>query len=153
MIFVTVGTHEQQFNRLVGYMDKWAAEHDEEVIMQVGFTNAPQNCRSQKIYDQEAYADPSWEYVLGVEKSPTVFKIDGSTGTPMSLNYGQRPYKGNTKYHAKGDKRVIMFVDRGNNAQGEGGPVKYKVRSNANLSSVGYYSAATKFGRLTQNGW
>ena len=44
-------------------------------------------------------------------------------------------------------------VDRGNNAQGEGGPVKYKVRSNANLSSVGYYSATTKFGRLTQNGW
>ena len=24
MIFVTVGTHEQQFNRLVQYMDKWA---------------------------------------------------------------------------------------------------------------------------------
>lgn len=23
MIFVTVGTHEQQFNRLVQYMDKW----------------------------------------------------------------------------------------------------------------------------------
>ncbi len=57
MIFVTVGTHEQQFNRLVGYMDKWAAEHDEEVIMQVGFTNAPKNCRSQKIYDQEEFLD------------------------------------------------------------------------------------------------
>ena len=55
MIFVTVGTHEQQFNRLVAYMDKWAAEHDEEVIMQVGFTNAPKNCRSQKIYDQEEF--------------------------------------------------------------------------------------------------
>ncbi len=57
MIFVTVGTHEQQFNRLVGYMDKWAAEHDEEVIMQVGFTNAPQNCRSSKIYDQKEFLD------------------------------------------------------------------------------------------------
>ena len=32
MIFVTVGTHEQPFNRLVEYMDKWAGEHDEEVV-------------------------------------------------------------------------------------------------------------------------
>lgn len=31
VIFVTVGTHEQQFNRLVEYMDKWAADHDEKV--------------------------------------------------------------------------------------------------------------------------
>ena len=34
MIFVTVGTHEQPFNRLVEYMDKWAESHDEKVIMQ-----------------------------------------------------------------------------------------------------------------------
>ena len=30
MIFVTVGTHEQSFDRLIDYMDKWAGEHDEE---------------------------------------------------------------------------------------------------------------------------
>ena len=107
----------------------------------------------QKIYDQEAYKDPSWEYVLGVEKSPAAFKIDGSAGTPMSLNYGQRPYQGNTKYHAAGDKRVIMYVDRGSYDQADTGTVKYTPRSKASLSSVGYYSATTKFGRLTQNGW
>lgn len=33
MIFVTVGTHEQQFNRLVEYMDMWAENHDEKVII------------------------------------------------------------------------------------------------------------------------
>ena len=38
MIFVTVGTHEQAFNRLVEYMDNWAKEHDEEVIIQSGFS-------------------------------------------------------------------------------------------------------------------
>lgn len=38
MIFVTVGTHEQQFNRLVEYMDKWASQHDEEVIIQTGYS-------------------------------------------------------------------------------------------------------------------
>lgn len=36
MIFVTVGTHEQQFNRLVEYMDKWAIKNDEEVVIQIG---------------------------------------------------------------------------------------------------------------------
>ena len=38
MIFVTVGTHEQQFNRLVEYMDKWAEDHDEKVIIQTGYS-------------------------------------------------------------------------------------------------------------------
>ena len=38
MIFVTVGTHEQQFNRLVEYMDKWAKEHAEKVIIQTGYS-------------------------------------------------------------------------------------------------------------------
>ncbi|WP_026510306.1 glycosyltransferase [Butyrivibrio sp. LC3010] len=39
MIFVTVGTHEQPFNRLIEYMDKWAEKNDEEVIIQTGFSN------------------------------------------------------------------------------------------------------------------
>ena len=46
MIFVTVGTHEQPFNRLVEYMDRWAGSHDEEVFIQTGYTKyAPKNCR------------------------------------------------------------------------------------------------------------
>lgn len=51
MIFVTVGTHEQQFNRLVKYMDKWAMQHDEEVIIQTGYsTYEPKHCKWQKIF-------------------------------------------------------------------------------------------------------
>ena len=51
MIFVTVGTHEQQFNRLVEYMDKWAAEHNEEVVIQSGYsTYEPKNCKWQKLF-------------------------------------------------------------------------------------------------------
>ena len=54
MIFVTVGTHEQPFDRLVKYMDDWAGEHDEEVIMQTGFSEyAPQNCKWQKFYNHD----------------------------------------------------------------------------------------------------
>lgn len=51
MIFVTVGTHEQQFNRLVEYMDKWAENHDEEVIIQTGFsTYEPKKAKWQKLF-------------------------------------------------------------------------------------------------------
>ncbi len=50
MIFVTVGTHEQPFNRLVECMDKWAGNHEEEVIMQTGFsTYKPKNCIYQRM--------------------------------------------------------------------------------------------------------
>ncbi|MBO4688366.1 MAG: multidrug MFS transporter [Clostridiales bacterium] len=46
MIFVTVGTHEQSFERLTNYMDRWAGEHDEEVVIQLGYTKKePVNCR------------------------------------------------------------------------------------------------------------
>ncbi len=47
MIFVTVGTHEQQFNRLVEYMDR--LKSDEEILMQTGFsTYEPKNVKWQK---------------------------------------------------------------------------------------------------------
>ena len=53
MIVVTVGTHEQQFNRLVEYVDKWAEGKDEEVIIQTGYSTVePKNCRWQKFYTQ-----------------------------------------------------------------------------------------------------
>ena len=51
MIFVTVGTHEQQFNRLVQYMDKWASEHEEKVVIQSGYcTYEPQYAEYSKMY-------------------------------------------------------------------------------------------------------
>ena len=49
MIFVTVGTHEQSFERLLKYIDKMI-ENDiinEEVICQKGFTNyEPKNYKA-----------------------------------------------------------------------------------------------------------
>jgi len=54
MIFVTVGTHEQPFTRLVEYMDNWAATHDEEVLIQTGFTPyEPKHCKWQKLFPQK----------------------------------------------------------------------------------------------------
>ena len=51
MIFVTVGTHEQPFNRLVECMDKWAESHNEKVVIQTGYsTYVPKNCEWSKLY-------------------------------------------------------------------------------------------------------
>lgn len=51
MIFVTVGTHEQQFNRLIKCIDKWAGKHDEAVVVQTGYsTYEPKNCQWQKSF-------------------------------------------------------------------------------------------------------
>ena len=101
----------------------------------------------QKNFDPEAYKNPIWECVLGQTASPQNYKIDGSGGVPMSLNYGQLPMKGNEKHHTSGDMRVMMFVDRGMGVIGE---KQYTPREKAALTDAGYYSATEKFGRLTQ---
>ena len=98
----------------------------------------------RKEFDVKAYENPCWEYVLGITASPDKYKIDGSLGKPMSLNYGQIPKLGSNRQHAKGDMRVMMYVDRGSSAG------TYKPRTNASLTSAGYYSATGTFGRLTQ---
>lgn len=85
MMFVTVGTHEQPFNRLVEYMDKWAAEHDEEVIMQTGFsTYEPKHCEWSKLY-------PYSQMVELVEKARIVITHGGPSSFIMPLQIGKIP--------------------------------------------------------------
>lgn len=61
MIFVTVGTHEQPFDRLIEYVDHLKRDGiiTEGVVMQIGFgTYNPQHCQWQKFYsyvDMEKY--------------------------------------------------------------------------------------------------
>lgn len=53
MIFVTVGTHEQPFNRLIRYIDKMKEKGliREEVIIQTGYsTYEPRYCRFSKLF-------------------------------------------------------------------------------------------------------
>lgn len=85
MIFVTVGTHEQQFNRLVEYMDKWAAEHDEEVIIQTGYsTYEPQNCVWQKLF-------PYQEMSKKVTEARIVITHGGPSSFIAPLQIGKTP--------------------------------------------------------------
>lgn len=46
MIFVTIGTHPGQFDRLIKKIDEIAPQIDEEIIIQTGFTNyVPKNVK------------------------------------------------------------------------------------------------------------
>lgn len=82
---MTVGTHEQAFNRLVEYMDKWAGEHDEEVIIQTGFsTYEPKNCQWSKLY-------PYSEMVEMVDKARIVITHGGPSSFIMPLQVGKIP--------------------------------------------------------------
>lgn len=85
MIFVTVGTHEQPFNRVIEYMDKWADEHNEEVIMQTGFsTYEPKHCEWSKLY-------PYSQMVELVEKARIVITHGGPSSFIMPLQVGKVP--------------------------------------------------------------
>lgn len=85
MIFVTVGTHEQQFNRLIEYMDKWSLDHDEEVVMQTGFsTYEPQNCNWKKLL-------PYSKMVEMTNKARIIITHGGPSSFIMPLQIGKIP--------------------------------------------------------------
>lgn len=92
MIFVTVGTHEQQFNRLVEYMDKWAAEHDENVIIQTGYsTYEPKYAEWSKLY-------PYQEMIKKVQEARIVITHGGPSSFIMPLQIGKVPIVVPRKY-------------------------------------------------------
>lgn len=87
MIFVTVGTHEQPFNRLVECIDKLKEDGDirEEVIIQTGYsTYAPQHCKWQKLF-------PYQEMLKLVEEARIVITHGGPSSFIMPLQIGKTP--------------------------------------------------------------
>lgn len=85
MIFVTVGTHEQPFNRLVEYMDKWSMNHDEEVVIQTGFsTYEPRKASWSKLY-------PYKTMIEMVDKARIVITHGGPSSFIMPLKIGKVP--------------------------------------------------------------
>lgn len=92
MIFVTVGTHEQPFNRLVEYMDKWAEGHDEEIIIQNGFsTYEPKYATWSKLL-------PYQQMVANVGKARIVITHGGPSSFIMPLQVGKIPIVVPRKY-------------------------------------------------------
>lgn len=87
MIFVTVGTHEQPFNRLVEFVDmlKENGTITEDVIIQTGFsTYEPKHCRWQKLF-------PYQEMVRLVQEARIVITHGGPSSFIMPLQIGKIP--------------------------------------------------------------
>lgn len=87
MIFVTVGTHEQPFNRLVEYMDNMKRDGliDEELVIQTGYsTYEPKYCSWQKLFTYQ-------EMIELVDKARIVITHGGPSSFIMPLQVGKTP--------------------------------------------------------------
>ena len=85
MIFVTVGTHEQPFNRLVEYMDQWAEKHEEPVVIQTGYsTYEPKHCEWSSMYSYDRML--KW-----VDDARIIITHGGPSSYFMSLRVGKVP--------------------------------------------------------------
>lgn len=87
MIFVTVGTHEQQFNRLIEFVDNLKRDGviTEEVIMQTGFsTYKPKCCKWSNLL-------PYKEMVRNVENARIIITHGGPASFIMPLQIGKTP--------------------------------------------------------------
>lgn len=84
MIFVTVGTHYQGFERLIRKMDDIAGRIDDDVVMQIGSTNyAPKNARYFKFLGEES--------ILRCYEKANVVVAHAGAGTLMTaLSLGKR---------------------------------------------------------------
>lgn len=87
MIFVTVGTHEQPFNRLVQEIDNLKRDGviTEDVIMQTGYsTYEPKYCQWDKLI-------PYKQMIKNVEDARIVITHGGPASFIMPLQIGKTP--------------------------------------------------------------
>lgn len=87
MIFVTVGTHEQPFNRLIQAVDDLKRDNiiQEDVFIQTGYsTYEPQYCEWRKLI-------PYKEMVENVKKAHIVITHGGPASFIMPLQMGKIP--------------------------------------------------------------
>lgn len=87
MIFVTVGTHEQQFNRLIECIDKLVMDKviNEDVFIQTGFsTYEPEYCEWSKLI-------PYSEMIKKVQEARIVITHGGPSSFIMPLQIGKIP--------------------------------------------------------------
>ena len=87
MIFVTVGTHEQPFNRLVECVDRLKGNEviEDEVIIQTGYsTYEPKYCKWQKLF-------PYQEMIKLVDEARIVITHGGPSSFIMALQIGKTP--------------------------------------------------------------
>ncbi len=57
LVFVSVGSDHHRFDRLVGWIDAWAAEHDVDCVVQHGTATAPTSCLALDYVDHAVLMD------------------------------------------------------------------------------------------------
>lgn len=109
MIFVTVGTHEQPFNRLVKKVDELVANGDikEKVIVQTGFsTYVPQNCEAHKMMSFD-------DMQAALKKARIVITHGGPSSFIEALQYGKVPIvvPRQEKFHEHVNNHQVEFTE------------------------------------------
>ena len=87
MIFVTVGTHEQQFNRLIKAIDRLKGENmiEDEVLIQTGYSDyEPVHCAYRKLF---SYRDMARH----IEQARIVITHGGPSSFFAPLQIGKIP--------------------------------------------------------------
>lgn len=108
MIFVTVGTHEQSFNRLIQKVDELKRDGviKDDVLMQIGFsTYEPKYCRWQKLF-------PFNEMKENIRNARIVITHGGPSSFIMPLQEGKTPIvvPRMAKYHEHVNDHQLDFV-------------------------------------------
>lgn len=116
MIFVTVGTHEQPFNRLVQYLDemKRYGEILEEVIIQTGFsTYEPEFCEWSNLF-------PYQQMVQLVKDARIIITHGGPSSLIMALQVGKIPIviPRQKQFHEHVNNHQVEFCNAIANRQG-----------------------------------
>jgi len=87
MIFVTVGTHEQQFNRLIKKIDQLKKDGHikDNVFIQTGFSDyIPESCDWKKFLSYE-------EMIQKIKDAKIVITHGGPSSFILPLQYGKAP--------------------------------------------------------------
>ncbi|WP_289128228.1 glycosyltransferase [uncultured Clostridium sp.] len=116
MIFVTVGTHEQPFNRLIEYIDKLRGNQiiKEDIIIQIGFsTYEPKYCKWSKLYSYEQMN----QYV---KEARIVITHGGPSSFIMPLQLGKIPIvvPRQSKYNEHVNNHQLDFANAVEKRQG-----------------------------------
>ncbi|MBS3052179.1 MAG: beta-1,4-galactosyltransferase [Candidatus Aenigmarchaeota archaeon] len=85
MIFVTVGTHEQQFDRLIKKVDEISAKNKHEFIVQLGYSNyKPKNIK-------KTYKFIPYDETLNIIKNSDIIITHCGIGTVLSCIRYKKP--------------------------------------------------------------
>ena len=109
MIFVTVGTHEQPFNRLIKKVDDLVADGDikEKVIVQTGFsTYVHQNCEAHKMMSFD-------DMQAALKKARIVITHGGPSSFIEALQFGKVPIvvPRQEKFHEHVNNHQVEFTE------------------------------------------